>query len=73
MRRKEDQPLEKVTLNLFAGQKDKLLNLHGKLGYGKVIRTLVDKHIRRAEEHVAQHAPMSELKVDEEVLEEEIK
>lgn len=52
MKRKEDRPISKHTLNLYAGQLDKLQELHPRLGAAKVIRTLVDDHIRAAEEGV---------------------
>lgn len=54
MRKKEDYPLEKVTLNLRKGDFSRLRDLHGRLGAGKVIRELVIGHIRRVEESVAQ-------------------
>jgi hypothetical protein len=54
MRRKEDYPLEKVTLNLRDGDFDRLRELHGRLGAGKVIRGLVMGHIKRVEEKMAQ-------------------
>lgn len=55
-RRVEDEPIEKVTLNLFKGDKDRLTELHGKLGYGKVIRELVRGHIRRVEAKAQEQA-----------------
>lgn len=54
MQRKETQPLTKHTLNLYEGQLDKLQELHPRLGAAKVIRTLVDDHIRSVAEGVAQ-------------------
>lgn len=63
MRRKEHIPIEKVTLNLFVGDKGRLQDLHGRLGYGKVIRELVRGHIQRAEEAAAQKAgSMNQIK-----------
>jgi len=49
MRRIEPYDLEKVTLNLRKGDKERLSALHGRLGYGKVIRELVIKHIATVE------------------------
>ena len=49
MRRRETIEIEKVTLNLFKGDRFRLQDLHGRLGYGKVIRELVRSHIERAE------------------------
>ena len=54
MKRKEDRPISKHTLNLYAGQLDKLQELHPRLGAAKVIRTLVDDHIRSVAEGAAQ-------------------
>lgn len=54
MKRKEDRPISKHTLNLYAGQLDKLQELHPRLGAAKVIRTLIDDHIRAVEEGAAQ-------------------
>lgn len=52
MRRKEDYPLEKVTLNLRKGDFAKLQVMHGRLGAGKVIRELTIGHIKRVEDKV---------------------
>lgn len=57
MRRREDQPITKHSLNLFAGDFARLQHLHGRLGAGKVIRVLVRGHIQRAEERAAQALP----------------
>lgn len=54
MKRKEDRPITKHTLNLYSGQLDKLQELHPRLGAAKVIRTLVDDHIRSVAEGAAQ-------------------
>lgn len=54
MRRKEDYDLQKVTLNLRAGDFEYLRQLHGRWGASKVIRELVIGHIKRVEESVAQ-------------------
>ncbi len=50
MRRKEDFPLEKVTLALYNGDFARLRDLHPRLGASKVVRTLVRKHIREIED-----------------------
>ena len=54
MKRKEDRPITKHTLNLYAGQLDKLQELHPRLGAAKVIRTLIEDHIRSVAERGAQ-------------------
>lgn len=70
MKRKEDRPISKHTLNLYAGQLDKLQELHPRLGAAKVIRTLVDDHIRAVAEGLNQIAePLPEPNVNiEEIL-----
>ncbi len=63
--RQEGYPLQKVTLNLRDGDFDRLQNLHGKLGAGKVVRELVIAHLRRVDEALAQRQlilPFEELK-----------
>lgn len=54
MKRKETSPLTKHTLNLYEGQLDKLQELHPRLGAAKVIRTLIDDHLRNVAEGAAQ-------------------
>lgn len=67
MRRKEDQPLQKVTLNLIEGDFAKLQEIYPRLGAGKVVRTLVHAHVRRIEETAQQVT--SDLKIEpEEIL-----
>jgi hypothetical protein len=64
MKRKESRPISKHTLNLYEGQLDKLQELHPRLGAAKVIRTLIEDHIRSIEEGVAQVVePVPELNV----------
>lgn len=65
MKRKEDRPISKHTLNLYSGQLDKLQELHPRLGAAKVIRTLVDDHIRSVNEGAAQRfEPIPEATVE---------
>lgn len=70
MKRKESRPITKHTLNLYKGQLDKLQELHPRLGAAKVIRTLVDDHIRSVDEGAAQRfAPVPETEINlEEIL-----
>ncbi len=49
MRRKEDLPLQKVTLVLYDGDFARLRDLHPRLGASKVVRMLVRKHIQEIE------------------------
>lgn len=57
MRKRESHPLEKVTLNLFKGDFNRLREFHSNLGAGKVVRELVHAHIRRMEEQLNQTTP----------------
>jgi site-specific recombinase XerC len=68
MKRKEDRPISKHTLNLYAGQLDKLQELHPRLGAAKVIRTLVDDHIRSVAEglnQIAEPLPLPNVAIEE--------
>jgi hypothetical protein len=69
MKRREDRPITKHTLNLYAGQLDKLQEMHPRLGAAKVIRTLIEDHIRSVAEGVAQRIePIPEANVQLEEL-----
>lgn len=70
MIRKEARPISKHTLNLFEGQLEKLQELHPRLGGARVIRTLIDDHIRGVEQGAAQNfEPIPETNVTlEEIL-----
>jgi hypothetical protein len=61
MRRKEDRPLQKVTLNLFDGDYAALQSLYPRPGAGKIIRELVRRHLRDSE---AINRPVTELPID---------
>lgn len=68
MKRKETAPLTKHTLNLYEGQLDKLQELHPRLGAAKVIRTLIDDHLRNVAEGAAQRfepVPETQVKLEE--------
>ena len=41
---------ETVTIRLFAGDKDRLAEMYREMGYNAAIRTIVRKHIEKAEE-----------------------
>lgn len=47
MRRREKEPIEKVSLNLYRDEFGKLQDLYPELGAGKVIRMLVRAHLRK--------------------------
>jgi hypothetical protein len=59
MRRREDRPIEKHTLNLYAGDYAKLQALYPvRIGAAKIIRDIVHAHIRSIEESAAQRMPL---------------
>lgn len=65
MRRKEDFPIVKHTINLYSGDFQWLQHQHGRVGAGKVIRELVRAHRRRAEARASQRiGTVSELDFD---------
>lgn len=57
MRRIEDFPLQKVTLNLFEGEFARLQSLYPNLGAGRVVRDLVHSHLRSIDEKTNQRLP----------------
>lgn len=57
MRRKEDQPIKKVTLNLYDGDFEFLQDTYRETGAAKIVRELVRAHRRRIE---AQLGPVPE-------------
>lgn len=46
MRKKEDFPLQKVTVKLYDGEFAQLQTLHPRIGASKVVRMLVHSHIK---------------------------
>jgi len=58
MRRREDRPIQKHTLNLYAGDYEKLQALYPtRIGAAKIIRDIIHAHIRLIEEDAAQKLP----------------
>jgi len=56
MRRREDRAISKHTLNLYAGDYQKLQDLYPpRIGAAKIIRDIIHAHIRKVEENAAQH------------------
>lgn len=52
--RREEIPLQKVTLSLYRGDFDRLRDFKPKLGASKVVRLLVRKYIRDVEKRIEQ-------------------
>jgi hypothetical protein len=67
MKRRESRPITKHTLNLFAGQLDKLQELHPRLGAARVVRQLVENHIIAATAGTAK--ALEEVPVDVKAVE----
>lgn len=72
MRRREDRAISKHTLNLYAGDYEKLRALYStRVGAAKIIRDIIHAHLRKIEEDAAQKIPLvSDLDVDLEPEEE---
>ena len=69
MRRREDHPIRKHTLNLYDGDYERLQALYStRVGAAKIIRDIVRAHIRKIEEQAAQSRNRRDL--DEITLEE---
>ena len=66
MRRREDRAISKHTLNLYAGDYDKLRALYStRVGAAKIIRDIIHAHLRKIEEDAAQKTPpVNDLDVD---------
>jgi len=62
-RRKEDKPLEKVTLNLFQGDMAKIRELHGDQKGARVIRVLVSAYLAKVNAKVEQVQPVGSLEI----------
>lgn len=57
MRKKEDHPIQKVTLNLYEGDYARIGDLFPRAGASKIIRTLVRKFIHQVEDQAQQSTP----------------
>lgn len=69
MRKREERPLSKHTLNLYLGDYNKLQALYStRVGAAKIIREIVHAHIRKIEENAAQKMPLVDLDDIEEEL-----
>ena len=59
--RREEIPLQKVTLSLYKGDFDRLREFKPRLGASKVVRLLVRNYINAVEKRVEQRLPRSEI------------
>jgi hypothetical protein len=70
MRKREDKPIVKHTLNLYAGDYAKLQALYSsRVGAAKIIRDIIHAHIRKIEEDAAQRVPLIEDPLMDEIQE----
>lgn len=60
MPKKLDQDLEKVTLNLFDGDKQILQERYGKVGWSPVVRQLVRNHAKKLLEREARSETLND-------------
>lgn len=64
MRRREDHAITKHTLNLYAGDYERLRGLYGsRLGAAKIIRDLVRHHIVKIEVDAAAKLNLKDLDI----------
>lgn len=62
--KRSDIPLEKVTMNFFKGDSEKLQDLFPRQGASFMVRNLVRAYIRKVEEDAAQKAGPMMLALD---------
>jgi hypothetical protein len=69
VKRREDREISKHTLNLYAGDYEKLRTLYStRIGAAKIIRDIIRAHIRQVEETAAQRVDlvdMTDISVEE--------
>jgi hypothetical protein len=68
MRRKEDLPIKKVTLNLFEDDWEKLQLWHQNLGASKVVREIIHAYVKANEEKFNQKVETVQLPINIEEL-----
>ena len=69
MRKREDHPLSRRTINYYEGDYEKLQSLYPRLGAGKATRDIIRAHLKMIEAAAAQRAPLrndleAELEID---------
>lgn len=62
--RRSKEPLQKVTINLFVGDFQRLGELYPLVGATNVIRELVRTHLRKIDEQVHQKVSTAELPLE---------
>jgi hypothetical protein len=68
VKRRAPLPLIKVTINIYAEDKVKLQDLHGDLGYSRVIREIIHSYVRRTDEGTAQRVQSPAIMISDEVI-----
>lgn len=68
--KRSDIPLEKCTLNMFAGDADRLRELFRRQGGASfIVRNLVRQYLKRIDEEASQKTPILSIKIDEREME----
>lgn len=65
MKRKSDHPLQKVTLNLYAGDFERICELYPRLGGSAAIREIVRNKIIEIESKAENIAPKPNLEIND--------
>jgi hypothetical protein len=69
MKRREDRPITKHTMNLYAGDYARLQALYPtRIGAAKIVRDIIHAHIRRVEEKAGQRAGTANHQFDEDPI-----
>ena len=68
--KRSDVPVEKITLNLFVGDFDRLRDIHPRIGGSLVVRNLVRQYLRNIEEVEAQKGAPINFTFDPNAIEE---
>lgn len=63
--RREIEPLQKVTLNLYAGDFAELRRMYSTSGAGAVVRTLVRSHLKKIRAKLDETKPALEVDLKE--------
>lgn len=67
--RRESEPLKKITMNIFAHDQERMVEVYGALGYTVAIRNLVRAHLSRIDRKIAEggEALMNEIDMEEQI------
>lgn len=64
-KRKEEFPLEKITIKLFEGDAERFRQLHPRLSISRFVRETIRRHIRKVENEAERQRPtIADLDLD---------